>query len=109
MQTAGTGRRFTFPPKHSPWSCKALLMVLILSYADSVHSLWCGAFVEGWRVRRPFEGAVQMLEMRKDHHRGDQAARGFHGSDVSASLVCKGKRHEFEPEFAAARSRTAVA
>src|SRR5260370_42116863 len=100
-RTARRRRGFTFPAEHSPGSCKALRMVLILKYADSGHSLWGGAFAEGCGVRRPFEGAVQMFEMRKDHDRGDQATRRFHRGDVSGSLVCKGKRYQLESELAA--------
>jgi hypothetical protein len=55
---------FTFAPEKCPASSKALRMVLILEYADGVHSLWRGAFVEGWGIRRAHESAVQMLELR---------------------------------------------
>ena len=80
-------------------------MVLVLEYADGVHSLRLGAFAERRAVRRPFESAVQMLEMRENHYRRDQAASGFDGRDVTAPIVCKGKRYEFEPELAAAGPR----
>ena len=83
--------------------------MVVLEYADGLHPLRHGAFAEGWSVRRPFESAVQMLEMRENHYRGDQAASGFHGRDVTAPIVCKGKRYEFEPELAAARRRDSPA
>src|SRR5216683_2106120 len=108
-QAAGRGRRLTFPPEKYPPFSKAILIVLILEYADGLHSLWRGAFAEGWAIRRPYESAVQMFEMWKDNDRGDQATRGLHGGHVTASLVCKGERHEFKSEFAAARSGTAAA
>src|SRR5260370_7743670 len=104
-RTARRRRGFTFPAEHSPGSCKALRMVLILKYADSVHSLWGGAFAEGCGVRRPFEGAVQMFEMRKDHDRGDQAARRFHRGDVSASLLCTPQPHQFDLNLSASGPR----
>ncbi len=84
-------------------------MVLVLEYADGLHPLRHGAFAGGWGIRRPFESAVQMLEMRENHDRRDQAASGFHGGDVTAPIVCKGKRYEFEPELAAARPRNSPA
>src|SRR5438132_2498721 len=48
-------------------------MVLILKYADGLHSLWRGTFAERGAIRRPYKSAVQMLELREDHDRGDQA------------------------------------
>src|SRR6266403_1242388 len=57
------GRGFTFAPEKCPASSRAIRMVLILEDADGVHSLWRGALAERWAVRRPFESAVQMLEL----------------------------------------------
>jgi len=68
--------------------CKTLQMVLSLKDAGSLHSLRHGTLAEGYAVRRSYESAVQVLEVRKDHHRGYQAECGFHRGDVSASLVC---------------------
>src|SRR5882724_9720858 len=92
-----------------PLFSKALRMVLTLECADGVHSLRRGSFAEGRASQRPFKGAVQVFKMRENDNCGDQAARGFHGGHVATSLLCEGKRHEFEFEFATARSGSAAA
>src|SRR5713226_4321253 len=103
-QAASRRSRLTVPTGKYSGRNLGLQKVLILKYAGGLYSLRRGTFAEGWAVRRPSESAVQMFEVRKDHHRGDQTARGFDGGHVAASFVCQGQRLQFEPEPAAARS-----
>src|SRR5215470_11697168 len=82
---AGCG--FTLPPEKHRATFPAVRTVLVWNHEDSLHSLWRGTSAERQGVWRALEGAVQVLEVRKDYNRENQTANGCHGGDDATSLL----------------------
>src|SRR5215472_15796885 len=88
---------------------ETLRTVLAWNYEDSLYSLRRRTFVKGYGIWRPLQGAVQVLEMRKDHDRGNQAANRLHRGDDSSSFLRARQCHQLEIESTSTRSRIAAA